>query len=159
MILEGNGLRLKLRWLMAYSLSLVLATIGVVLTAATFGDLLSPIVGRAIVIDLQIKPPYILELGAGFLTGYLASLKWKGSYAFWVWIPPTAFLILGVVGWMKLGSSPREAVGHFFSDSCWPLCDDQVYRTMPTVGSAAYSLGALLQRTVARRATEQRASK
>jgi hypothetical protein len=136
----------SLRWFTAYCFSAVLATVGVMLTAAIIGDMLAPMVGRPLVIELQMKPYYPLEIGAGLLTGYLSWFKWKGSYSLWVWVIPLVSLLLGLVEWTKSGVTVREAAGHFFSDSCWPLCDDQVKKTIPAITSAAYSLGVVINR-------------
>ena len=146
---------MNLRWLIAYSFSVALATLGAMLTAAVLGDMLSPIVGRAFVIELQMKPYYPLEIGAGFLTGYLSWFKWKGSYAVWVWVVPLAYLVSGILQWTKSGATFREAVGHFFSDSCWPLCEDQVKRTIPAITSAAYSLGVLMNSVRSKRTADK----
>src|SRR5713101_2184818 len=155
MISKTYSLRRNLRWLIVYSLSVVLATVGAMLMAAVLGDMLSPIVGRTLVIELQMKPPYPLEIGAGFLSGYLAWLKWKGSYTAWVWVIPVAYLVSGIVQWTKSGPTLREAVGHFFSDSCWPLCEDQVKRTIPAITSAAYSLGVLMNSVRSKRTADK----
>jgi hypothetical protein len=127
-----------------FLLDLVSATLGVWFGAKALGDLVLVPIGGAGIVDWAIlKPPYPLEIGIGILTGYISRIRWKGSQALWIWLPPTIYLAAGIILRVQLGFHLREAVVHFFRQDCYPLCDDQYERTVPLYTTIAYSLGAL----------------
>ena len=130
-----------------YLLSVMLATLGVWFSAGIFGDTIIPILGREAVNRLQTTPYYPLEIAFALLLGYLSRARLKGSYSYYVWVPPMLYLIWGIVPYFRLGLGTSEVASRFFGANCWPHCEDQYVWTVPFYTSALYSLGAFAHRT------------
>jgi hypothetical protein len=138
-----NNLLSVTRWAGIYVLNMIAATLGAWFAAKIFGEtLLAPIVGSKNLSAGLLEPPYPILIAFGILAGYVSRIRWKGSQALWVWIPPAVYLGAGIVLWLRAGFHVGDAFDHFFGLGCYPLCEDQYERTVPLYTSLAYSLGA-----------------
>jgi hypothetical protein len=130
-----------------YAFSLVLSTLGVWVSGGIFSaTVLVPVLGHDKATEMILRPPYPLLMGLGLLIGYISRLRWKGLCTPWVWVLPAVYLLSGIISWLHVGYSLRDAFHHFFGLDCWPFCQDQYQRTCPLYSSIAFCLGVVLHR-------------
>jgi hypothetical protein len=114
---------------------------------------------------LTENPFYPVQIGAGLYIGWLLGRRFQHRSMLWIWILPLAALcyalLAGVIlipEWTSILARPSTAKAwllHYFGWGCRPRarCLDQLVITMPFYASAAYSLGALLARIAAKKAS------
>lgn len=137
-----------LNWVGRYSVNLLASTLGVWFSAKILGEIfLAPVIGKQNLLLSMLKPPYPLLVVMGILVGYVSGIRWRSSHAFWVWIPPAAYLGMGIILWLHTGFHFYDALEHYFGLGCYPSCRDQYSRTVPFYTAVAYSFGAIMHRT------------
>ena len=142
------------RWVGFYLLHLLAATFGVMLATAILLNgilkpLLEPGISDAKLISIAAGPyfplPIVLAALAGYF-GYFGHTRIRGSYCFWVWVVPTAYLVTKIFLWTPTSVLADQNWGttlaHFFVGTPPRYPEGNV--TIPFYTSLAYTLGALL---------------
>jgi hypothetical protein len=122
-----------MRWVGFYLLHLLAATFGVMLATAILLNgilkpLLEPGISDAKLISIAAGPyyplPIVLAALAGYF-GYFGHTRIRGSYCFWVWIVPTAYLVTKIFLWTPTSVLADQnwdtTLAHFFVGTRLPV--------------------------------------
>ena len=150
-----------------YPIHLAVATVGVLLVADILTSVVFEVVyrlGGTIAFTpnwiLSGTPFFPVQIIVGMLLGAAVGRVSKNNVAIWVWVVPLAvlaaaltFISLWVTFPRPIEASFATRLSHFFGWGCQARlrCFDQLGITGPFYCSAAYSLGALIARSGARK--------
>jgi len=95
-----------------------------------------------------------LQWLCALMLGYILHRKFRHTVVLFVWILPTLLFMVVFVRWHKFtvfDSAFASRFAHFFGTACQVRngCIDQVIYTLPLYCAIAYSVGGLLNRTIA----------
>jgi len=142
----------RAKWVGLWLLNTLIATLGVAITAGFFTYSSREFVSRAARIDFVLTPYYPVPILVGLVVGYLSYLRFRGSYRYWAWILPAAYMLYPLVDWKSSNQTTwSEALIHFFGSVPYPQNRDQLGTSTWLYLSIAYSVGALLQRLAQKR--------
>jgi hypothetical protein len=139
----------RAKWVGLWLLNTLIGTVGVAINVGFFTYSSQAFVSRATRIHFVQTPYYPVPILAGLVVGYLSYLRFRGSYRFWVWVLPAAYVCYSLLDWKA--SNQRtwlEALTHFFGYLPYPQNRDQLDTSTWLYMAMAYSLGALVQRLV-----------
>jgi hypothetical protein len=163
----GHNSRSQLRTVSKFVFHQIVSTFGIAIvaapyfTAVIFGlvRLFGPVYSvKSFHVLLTELPYFPLQIAWGLVLGWLLSRLMHHRIMLWVWIIPFVLLCCAFVALPTLApdlTPPRFQAGigesrisHYFGRGCSPRnhCLDQLLIVMPFYASAAYSLGAFLQR-------------
>jgi hypothetical protein len=153
---SGSSFAVRARWVGLWLLNTLIATIGVAITEALATESIRSFTSLATRIRLVWTPYYPLPVIAGLAVGYFSYIYFKGSYRYWTWVLPNAFVLDALVKWKGANQSSWAATGvHFFGYMPWPASRDQVNSTLFLYMSLCYSIGAFIQTKLRKRATAE----
>lgn len=146
---QPSSLSTRARWIGAWLLSTLVATIGVLVTVGFLTYSTQSFVSRATRIHLVHTPYYPVPIMVGLLVGYFSYPRFKASYRYWAWVAAAIFVFTFLHAWkVDYLASWREATVHFFGPLHYPENRDQIGTSMILYMAIAYSLGAFLQTRV-----------
>ena len=107
---------------------------------------------------------FALQWLCALILGYLLHRKFHHASILVVWILPTLLFLIVFIHWHNFtvfDSAFESRLSHFFGTACEVRngCIDQVIYTMPLYCAIAYSVGGLLNRTMAANSFSHRALK
>jgi hypothetical protein len=143
----------------------LISTEGVVVFAAILGTTVFEIL-RQVGLPVQTRfvhwiltetPYFPVQIGLGFLWGWLLGRRFRHKSMVWVWILPAVLLTYVVAEVRTITPDLTSVLGqsanpfsHYFGWGCQPKnrCLDQILITLPFYSAIAYSLGGWIgQRT------------
>jgi hypothetical protein len=139
----------RAKWVGLWVLNTLIGTLGVAITVGFFTYSSQAFVSRATRIHFVLTPYYLFPILIGLAAGYLSYLRFRGSYRYWVWILPAAYVLYSLLGWKASNQGTwSDALTHYFGSVPYPQNRDQLETSMWLYVAMAYSLGALTQRFV-----------
>ena len=139
----------RAKWVGLWLLNTLIGTVGVAINVGLFTYSSQAFVSRATRIHFVLTPYYLFPLLVGFAVGYLSYLQFRGSYRYWVWILPAAYVLYSLLAWKASNQGTwSDALTHFFGPVPYPQNRDQLDTSTWLYMAMAYSLGALTQRLI-----------
>jgi predicted permease len=131
-------------------LDTLIATYGVLFALNLTADIWKPLIGETMMIRIVLTPYYPFTLFFALLVGFWGCTRFRGSYRFWVWVLPAAFLLHSLLDWRTTSQSAWSGtLFHFFGFLPYPDNLDQLDTSLLLYVSIAYMLGAWLHSMVA----------
>jgi hypothetical protein len=139
----------------------IISTLGVLVFASLLGttvfEILSqvgiPLQMRSVQWALTETPYFPVQIGLGFLWGWLIGRRFRQESIVWVWVIPGLILCYAVIAVRTITPNLTSVLGqsadplsHYFGWGCQPKnrCLDQILVTMPFYSAIAYSMGGYL---------------
>lgn len=137
----------RAEWVGLWLLNTIIGTVGVAIYVGLFTYSSQAFVSRATRIHFVLTPYYLFPILAGLVVGYFSYLRFRGSYRYWIWVLPAAYVFYSLLNWKASNQGAwSEALTHFFGYVPYPQNRDQLDTSTWLYMAMAYSLGALTQR-------------
>lgn len=151
---SGSSSIVRSKWVGLWLLYSLISTFGMAITVGLVSEAIRPFTSLATRIHLVWTPYYPLPVMVGLFVGYFSHTSFRGSYRYWTWVVPAAFVMVALVHWKDVKqSSWAMACVHFFGYVPWPQSRDQVNTSMWLYMSICYFLGAFIQTKLRKVAT------